>query len=102
MKFDIWLQIGAKKSGIHWHPNGVKALRSKPAPKSGAINVKVEMEIPDAVFDEPIFTVKCKMPEPRRDFPGGTEVAQAVEKAMSDHMGFRVKVDIAPPSEVQA
>jgi hypothetical protein len=57
MNIDAWSKIGAKNYGSFWRMKGVQAFSSKPATKGNEIAVKVTLDMPDAVFEEPVFKV---------------------------------------------
>jgi hypothetical protein len=101
MEAVVWLRIEGKKGryGTPWVPGTIAVAKSKPSPRDNEVAVKITLEIPDAVFDEPVFEAKLKLPETTRNFPEKTEIAQHLGAALSEKMGFRVKVDMSGPNE---
>ncbi len=97
MKAEVWLKIEGKRSSYGtkaWSAGQVHAFKSKPNTRGNEIAIKLTLQIPDSVFAEPIFEAKLELPEGTKNFPDKVEVARHLSDAMSDRMGFRVKVDM--------
>ena len=94
MKTEVWLKIEGKKKYQSWLPGNVQAYKTKPSTNDREITVKVILEIPDEVFEEPVFEVKMTLPKPQHTVPNVSEVSKSVEKELSKQMGFKVKIEI--------
>lgn len=97
MDVTVWLKVEAKKKYQRWVPGNIHAFKTKPSTRDNEIAVKVDIQIPDAVFEEPVFEAKLVLPEVTRQFPEKTEIAKHLGAALSERMGFRVKVDMTEP-----
>lgn len=99
MKTDVWLKIEGKKRYNNWGPGHVQAFKTKPACNDNEIAVKPNIEIPDTVFEEPVFECRLKLPDVKKELPEMSEVLRGTEKILSDKIGFRVRLSMAPLEE---
>lgn len=102
MEATLWIKIEGKKSYGRWKAGGVHAYKTKPSTESDEVAVRVTLEIPDSIFEEPVFEAKVTLPESPREFPTQAEVAQNLESVLSERMGFRVKVDMGEQPQPKA
>jgi hypothetical protein len=103
MDATIWLKIEGKKwrgFASKWELGKVSVSKSKPATDEHEIAVKLSLEIPDAVFEEPVFEVKLKMPDTTRRVPDWSEISSDVAGALTKRLGFKVKLEVPQPEEV--
>jgi hypothetical protein len=96
VKATIWLRIEGKKKGANWWPGEVKASKSKLSTSNKEITIKLELEIPNEVFEEPVFEAKFTLPKTTRQLPTSQEIAKEVGAELTKRMGFRVKLDMGP------
>lgn len=96
MTVQIWIKVAATKKPWGWKTGPVQAFKVKPSTKGNEIALRLEIEIPDEVFEEPIFEAKLVLPKTSRKLPEMTEISKAVGAELSKQMGFRVKLDIPP------
>lgn len=94
MKTEVWLKIEGKKHYGNWRAGNIQAYKTKPSTSDREITVKVILEIPDEVFEEPVYEVSMKLPKPTHSVPNMSEVSKSVEKELSKQMGFKVKIEI--------
>lgn len=96
---EVWLKIAAKKRYTAWVPGTVQAFKTKPTVNDKEIAVKITIEIPDEVFEEPVYEAKVILPKITRQLPEKIEIANAVQKELSKHLGFKVKLEMNEPEE---
>lgn len=99
MEATVWIKIRARKWGISWHQSTTTASKSKPDTKDDEIAVKVIINIPDEVFEEPVYEARVTLPKTTRQFPEKAEVAKEVGEALTKKMGFKVRVEMPPDVE---
>lgn len=100
MQATVWLKIAAKKYGSRWAPGTISAtVRNKPTCRANEIAVKLTLEIPDSIFDEPSFELKAILPEAPKKVIEPAEVSKEVAKAISERLGMKVKVTMFEPGE---
>lgn len=102
MQSIIWLKIEATKRYNKWATGGVHAYKSKPDTRDNEIAVKLTLEIPDEIFEEPVYEARLVMPKITRQLPEMSEVMRNTEKALSEKMGFKVKLEMPPELETNA
>lgn len=100
----IWLKIGAKKKYGKWQVGQVHAFKLKPDTRDTEVAFKLTLDIPDEIFEEPVYEAKLSLPKVTRQFPESTEVLRQVEEQLTKRMGFRVKLEMptAEPAEGSA
>lgn len=88
--------IVIKKSGSKYAPRYHSRLtQNSPALASNEIAVKIALEIPDGVFEKPLFEAKVSVPEAAVSRPViEAEVIDNVEKIIKQNTGFEVKLEI--------
>lgn len=101
MNATVWLKISAKQISYGQQPNfrcgTVHASKSKPDTKENEIAVKLELDIPNAIFSEPVYEAKLKLPNVSRQLPEVSEVTKEVQNALSERLGFKVKLTMEEP-----
>lgn len=98
MKADFYVKISGKKRYANWSLGHVQAFKTKPATDEQEVAVKFSIDIPDEVFDEPIYEAKLTLPKITRQLPEVSEITKALQTEMSKKLGFKVKIDIVPPT----
>lgn len=96
MKASVWLKIEAKKKYGTWAQGHISAFKTKPTTSDNEVAFKIEIEIPDAIFEEPVYEVKLKLPDVTKKFPEISEVKSHLQAELTKKMGFRVKIDMPP------
>jgi hypothetical protein len=100
METSVWLKVEGKERYGRVVAGPVHAFKTKPGVGPKEIAVRLTLEIPDSVFEEPVFEAKATLPDVKRSVPIRAEVAANVAKALSDNMGFKVRVEIPAPEAV--
>lgn len=95
---DVWLRIEAVKKYGSWKAGKIGISRTKPGVNSNEIAVKLSLEIPDSIFEEPVYEASLKIPHVARNIPDMVEVAKNVSTELSKRMGIKIKLSI--PEEV--
>ena len=90
----VWIKVEGKKRYSSWVAGLVQAFKTKPDTKENEIAVKLTLEIPDAIFEEPVFEANIKLPAVVRNLPERTEIARNVSAALSKELGYKVKIEI--------
>jgi len=90
----VWLRIEGKKNYGRWVAGAVSSFKSKPETSDREIAFKLNLEIPDSVFEEPIFEASLKLPENFKSFPDMTEIQKNISSELSKQTGFKVKVSL--------
>lgn len=94
MKTAVWLKIKGKKQGLYFQAGPIKAYKVKPRVGVTEVALKVDLDIPDSVFNEPEYKVTVKIPDTATKMPTQVELAQNMEKTLSEQFGIRVKVSM--------
>lgn len=95
MNTSFWLKLSAFKNVYgRWQFRGApKTSVGKPSVGRDEVAVKVNVDVPDAYFDDPQFTVNISVPPKERSATVNID-AGALQKVIEDQIGFRVTVDI--------
>lgn len=99
MEATVWIKVAAKKRYQSWYSGTIHASKTKPTTQDNEVAVRIILDIPDSIFEEPVFEAKFKIPETKRILPDTTEIAKHVGAELSKHMGFRVKLDMTSGAE---
>ena len=99
MKAEVWLKIQGKKTYGRWSVGPVSCSKSKPCTLDKEVAIKLTIEIPDEVFEEPVYEAKVEMPKVTRKLPETVEIARGVGEALSQQLGFKVNVSMSEPVE---
>lgn len=88
-----------KKSGTKYAPRyTVRVTKSTPALASNEIAMKVNLVLPDAIFDKPAFEAKVVVPDAAVSKPViSAEVIDNVEDIIKQNTGFEVKLTLVTP-----
>jgi len=92
---EVWMKIGARKSrfGSKWEISTVATfVKSKPNCKANEIALKMTLDVPDEIFEEPVYNLKIALPKPPAKHVEPADLAKEMTKAMSDRMGMKVRV----------
>lgn len=100
MQVEVWLKIEARKRYQRWQTGAIHAFKTKPTTSDSEIAIKINIEIPDEVFEEPVYEAKLVIPKVTRKMPESSEVMKRVGDELSKQFGFKVRLDI-PPIENQ-
>lgn len=96
----VWLKISAKKSYGRWAAGPVHAFKTKPTCRDTEVAIKISLEIPDEIFEEPVFEATVVLPKTTRQIPEKIEIGKGLGEALSKQLGFRVKIDMSDSSSV--
>lgn len=100
MIFEIWLKCAASKRGGHyWRPGTVTASKSKPSTNENEIAVRLKLEIPSEVFEEPVFEATMKLPDVTRKLPETIEIAREVSSVLKERLGFKINLTMTGPDD---
>ncbi len=90
-----------KKTGSKYNARyTVRVTKSTPALASNEIAMKVDIVLPDAVFDKPAFSAKIVVPEDAVSQPVITaEVIDNVQEIIKQNTGFEVKLTLVEADE---
>lgn len=98
---NVWLKVQAKKKYGRWQAGHVSAFKTKPDTREDEIALRLTLEVPDEIFEEPVYEAKLLIPKNTNKLPETTEIAKSVAAEISKQVGFRVKVDIPKDPELQ-
>lgn len=90
----VWVKIAARKKYNSWHTGQVQAYKTKPETADNEVAIKVILEIPDEVFNDPVYEVKVALPKITRQMPESTEIAKHVGDSLTKKLGFRVRIEM--------
>jgi hypothetical protein len=92
-----WLKVGSRKRGTSFAPGPVSIYKTKPSCRGGEVLVRLEINIPDAYFSDPLFEAKVNLPSPPpRALPQPAEIGKSVADALGKQLGFTVRVEMTP------
>jgi len=96
MQISAWLKVEGRETGSKYRPiepGKVTLTRKKPDTGAQEVAIKIEIEVPDALFLRPTLTAKIAVPE---DAPISTEVPVEVQDnlaaLLSEQMGVQIHV----------
>ncbi|MEL6363891.1 MAG: hypothetical protein AAFR11_03500 [Pseudomonadota bacterium] len=95
MKTEVWLKVEGKKSkyGAGAEPGAISSYKKKPATGAGEIAIKIDLDLPDALFLKPTLTARVEVPD---DHPISTEVDATVKDNLAaileEQLGLRVHI----------
>lgn len=81
------------KKGERWNSNNARFVKKKPALSSREIAIKIECEIPDALFYQPQLKFKISVPKeavPQKEI--SAEVVGNIQELIQQNTGFEVKL----------
>lgn len=96
MKTDVWLKIGAKKKYGRWAAGEVSVKKTKPTCGGNQIAMKLTLEIPDDIFEEPIYEAAILIPSAGKKVPDRIEVEDTIKKAFAKK-GIAINVSFEGP-----
>lgn len=76
MQAVVWLKVAGKKQYSNWRAGTITASKTKPNTSDREIAIKFTIDIPDEVFEEPVYEAEIKMPKVTRKLPEITEIAK--------------------------
>lgn len=93
MKVNGFLKIRATKSGGKWRQNGLTITKNRPGTDSDEIAIKLEMDIPDAIFERPQLTAYIVVPEEDVGKPViDSQVQDNIAEVLSESLGVKVHI----------
>lgn len=90
---------GKKRYANNWWQGPIRVSKNKPSLKENEVAVKLEIEIPNEVFEEPVFEAKFKLPKITKQIPETAVIETAVAEELTKRMGFRVKLSMEGPDD---
>src|SRR4051812_25302120 len=94
MKTEVWIKVKAKKKYTSWVASVISASKKKPNTAEDEVVLKLDLEIPDSLFEQPVFQASVKLPDIKPAFPDKLEISSHLEKEMTKKFGFKIKVDM--------
>lgn len=99
MLTEVWLKIKGKKKWQSWTASSISAFKKKPDTAEDEVALKLTLEIPDSLFEQPVFEAKIALPNIKPALPDKSEIASHIEKTMNKKFGFKIKVDMGENSQ---
>ncbi len=96
MKVEAWLKIEKRYRYPHI---GVSASTKKPETGPAEIAIRLNLELPDEIFKEPVYEMTVVVPKPSKNLPDRVTVASSLADALAAQIGFRVRIDIPEDPE---
>lgn len=99
MKISSYLCI--KKIGSKYSPRAaLRVVKTSPALEFNEIAMKLDIEIPDEIFDKPQLQASIKVPKEAVSQPViDSEIIDNVEQIIKTQTGFSVKLQLVPIEE---
>ena len=94
MKITGWIIVQAKKDYNFWSGKIAKLTKSKPAsvPKN-AIAIKLEIELPDSLFEQTQFQAKITVSEDQtKGVVINAETQENISEILTDQLGVNVHI----------
>jgi hypothetical protein len=93
MKVEAWLKISARKHYLNWRAGAVGVSKSKPATKANEIAIKLEVEVPDSLFEIPELRARVEVPASSVSKPViDAKVTDNIAAELSKQLGLNVRV----------
>ncbi len=98
MIVNCWLKVAAERNGYcsdknssnYFTARGLKATVNKPGTESNEIAIKLNIEIPNALFLKPSLEFNVSVPDNVRHPSINTEVKDGLAAALSEQLGQKV------------
>lgn len=99
----LWLRVEAKPCRRfhedrepYWEYKGSDVYVNKPSLNANQIAVGIELNIPDALFNRPSFTLKLDVPEPSTEGPVvDANTSQELAQMIQEQIGVKVVIEEA-------
>ena len=99
MKISQYL-IVKKYGSVHYPKYSSRLTAGSPSLQSNEIAVKLNLELPDAIFDKPAFEAKVVVPDEAVSKPViEASVIDNVEDIIKKNTGFEVKLMVVEPED---
>lgn len=96
MKAIFYLVIQGKKDPRYPHSpralGDIQVRKKKPATKANEIAVRLELDIPDALFEKPTLQVRAMVPEGDHGPEISTDVQQDIADVIRERTGLQVSI----------
>jgi hypothetical protein len=93
MNVEAYLIIGAGKHGLYYQATGLRVTRKRPDTKSNEIAIRLDLEIPDMLFQKPQLQAKFAIPEDSVSQPViSAAVMDNIAETLSQQLGIKVHV----------
>ena len=93
MKTSCYLIISVKESpyGGRIHPGPIRMTKNKPPTKGNEVAIKVNIDLPDALFTKPAMEITLNAPEPQ-GVELSTEVQDQISEFIAEATGLKTVV----------
>jgi hypothetical protein len=93
MQTSCYLIISGKKSpyGRRVNPNPIRMTKNKPPTQSDEVAIKVNIDLPDALFTKPAMEITLSAPEPQ-GVELSTEVQDQISEFIAEATGLKTVV----------
>lgn len=98
MLVTVWLKVEGRKKYANWSQGKLWVGKSKPACGDKEIAVKLELEIPDSVFEEPVYHARIKLPDTTRQLPDSITLQRELTQSLNEKLGFKIKLSVDEPT----
>lgn len=104
MNIECWLKVRAvrsrytqdKRNPDFYTPTDLKVLKSKPSTRSDEIAVKINLSIPNALFEKPVIEFRVKIPESAATLPTlEADITDDLAVRLEEQLGQRVHLTIS-------
>lgn len=95
MEANFWVKVKAVKRGSFWHKGAVSLTIAKPATSANEVAIKINLQLPDALFDTPQLQASIIVPDNAVTKPVlDAEVQDNIADALSEQLGVNVNVTV--------
>lgn len=100
MRISNYIVVKANKRYGRVHSVSSRLTKNRPSLEANEIAVKVNLELPDELFDKPQLEATVKVPKEAVSAPViDAEVVDNVEQIILDQTGFHVKLEVIEADE---
>jgi hypothetical protein len=105
IEFSCHLVVSARKiwqiRGDTWtgDAGAVRITKAKPALRANEVAIRLNVELPIALFRQPDLVAKIEVPAERVPFVIAPEVQENIAEQIRAQTGFTVRLDVAAPGD---
>ena len=93
MNAAFWVKVKAKKSYRQWIKSSVSVTANKPSTASNEVAIKLNLVLPDTLFEQPQLVANITIPENDTAKPEiSADVQDNIAELLSEHLGINVSV----------
>jgi hypothetical protein len=96
MKTEFWLKIGAKRQRPHYplKRTDLSVRSAKPPCDAHEVAIKMDLDIPDALFEKPTLQASIEVPEQQTAPAIDVQVMDGLAQRLSEEFGLKIRLEL--------